>query len=105
MAGFERTVSLFKTLPTYQWLADAGIVPSTSATYTLDQLQAVAKDRFGESRELERSTQADALPRAGYEATWGCKGSNLNQVFYGYVVRGTYQDGDFIATGPDGDKR
>lgn len=47
MEYFQRVVSLFKSLPTYDWLSAAGIVPSTSTTYTLAQLQAVANARFG----------------------------------------------------------
>lgn len=47
---FEKTVSLFKDLPTYSWLVAAGIKPSTTATYSLAQLQAVAKENFGETK-------------------------------------------------------
>ncbi|KAI5480638.1 ribonuclease T2 [Pseudohyphozyma bogoriensis] len=83
---FERAVALFKTLPTYDWLADAGIVPSTTATYTLAQLQAVANAKFG------------------YDAIWGCSGSSLDEVWYGYTTQGTIESGTFIANGPDGTK-
>ena len=38
VAFFETTVKLFQTLPTYDWLADAGITPSSSKTYTLTTL-------------------------------------------------------------------
>jgi ribonuclease T2 len=38
VAFFETVVMLFKTLPTYNWLADAGITPSSSETYTLSSL-------------------------------------------------------------------
>lgn len=44
---FEQTVKLFKKLPTYDWLAAEGIVPTTNQTYTLDQLQAAARKHFG----------------------------------------------------------
>ncbi len=36
---FNATVNLFKTLPSYTWLSDAGIVPSTSKTYTLSEIE------------------------------------------------------------------
>ncbi|CAD6591898.1 MAG: ribonuclease T2-like [Alectoria sarmentosa] len=31
---FNKVVTLFKTLPSYTWLSDAGIVPSSTTTYT-----------------------------------------------------------------------
>ena len=36
---FETAVALFKQLPTYDWLSQAGITPDSSKTYTLDELQ------------------------------------------------------------------
>ena len=36
---FETAVTLFKSLPTYDWLSQAGITPDSSKTYTLDELQ------------------------------------------------------------------
>ncbi|GAA5879383.1 hypothetical protein JCM1840_006029 [Sporobolomyces johnsonii] len=84
---FGRAVSLFKTLPTYTWLADAGILPSTSQTYTLAQLQSVAVQNFG------------------YEAIWGCTDNNeLDEVWYGYTTRGPIKGGKFEAAAPDGAK-
>lgn len=44
---YERTIELFKSLPTYDWLAAEGIVPSASQTYTLEQLQTAARKHFG----------------------------------------------------------
>lgn len=62
----KTAVSLFKGLPTHDFLAAKGIVPSTTETYTLAQLQDAAKASFGQ------------------EASWGCKRSGgrweLNQV-------------------------
>ncbi|GAA5960335.1 hypothetical protein JCM21900_006533 [Sporobolomyces salmonicolor] len=84
---FDRAVALFKTLPTYTWLAAAGIHPSTSQTYTLAQLQSVAVQNFG------------------YEAIWGCTDDNeLDEVWYGYTTRGPVKGGKFEAAAPDGAK-
>jgi ribonuclease T2 len=47
VAYFQRVVALFKTLPTYTWLGEAGIVPSSSATYTLAQITAAIKAKWG----------------------------------------------------------
>ncbi|GAA5995433.1 hypothetical protein JCM5350_005972 [Sporobolomyces pararoseus] len=81
---FERAVELFKTLPTYNWLAAAGIVPSTTKTYTLAQLQAVAKANFG------------------YEAVFNCQNGALNEVWYGYYAQGPINGGKLSPTSPIG---
>lgn len=38
VAYCQTIVKLFKTLPTYTWLANAGITPSTSQTYELSDI-------------------------------------------------------------------
>lgn len=40
-------MSLAKTLPSYDWLAEAGIVPSLTATYTLEEISAVLEAKHG----------------------------------------------------------
>ncbi|GAA6062865.1 hypothetical protein JCM10212_000787 [Sporobolomyces blumeae] len=83
---FVRATDLFKSLPTFDWLASAGIVPSTTKTYTLAQLQQVAKSKFG------------------YEAIWNCQNGELNEVWYGYYSKGPIKGGMLIPTNPDGAK-
>ncbi|KZZ91748.1 Ribonuclease Trv [Moelleriella libera RCEF 2490] len=83
---FQKTVELFRRLPTYQWLAEAGITPSNTKTYSLSQIQ----------RVLTR--------RHGAEVTLNCKGKALKEVWYHYNVKGSLQTGRFIATQPDGTK-
>ncbi|KAK0386367.1 hypothetical protein NLU13_6204 [Sarocladium strictum] len=85
-AYFEKTIALFKTLPTYQWLSDAGITPSDSDTYALEDIQATLKQQHGA------------------EVTLGCKNGQLNEVWYHFNVRGSLQDGEFVASEPDGTK-
>lgn len=84
---FTRTTDLFKNLTSYEWLAAAGITPSSSATYTSAQI-------------------LDALssPRGGYQATISCSSSELNQIFYYFNVRGSVQSGTFVDADPDGSK-
>ncbi|GKU10609.1 ribonuclease t2 family protein [Fusarium langsethiae] len=82
----KRTISLFKTLPTYKWLAEAGIEPSTEKTYTASDIE-------------------DALAsQHGARVTIGCKGSSLNEVWYHFNVQGSLQEGEFVASEPDGGK-
>ncbi|KAF1950246.1 ribonuclease M [Byssothecium circinans] len=84
---FQKTVDLFKALPSYQWLAAAGITPSTSATYSTAQIQ-------------------DALSknRTGVQVTLGCKSGALNEIWYHYDVKGSVQSGEFVPANPDGTK-
>ena len=83
---FNKVVSLFKTLPTYQWLAEAGITPSASKTYSTDAIQAALTKQHGNP------------------VTLGCESGALNQVYYHYNVQGSLQDGTFVSAAPDGSK-
>ncbi|EXJ94602.1 hypothetical protein A1O1_02998 [Capronia coronata CBS 617.96] len=68
-----QTTSLFKTLDTYTLLADAGIVPSTTATYTL--------------RELEDAMETSAH---GVPVTFRCnRFGELDEVWYHFAVMGS----------------
>ncbi|KAJ6566003.1 ribonuclease [Mycena sp. CBHHK59/15] len=75
---FNTVVGLFKTLPTYQWLADAGIMPSSSTTHTLASLTAALKTGYGFTPALD------------------CDGSALSQISYYYHLKGSVIDGTFI---------
>ncbi|PSN62871.1 ribonuclease T2 [Corynespora cassiicola Philippines] len=84
---FQKAVDLFKGLPSYKWLEEAGITPSTSKTYTFSAIQsALAKNR------------------PGVEVTLGCKSGKLNEIWYHYDVRGSLQTGEFVPADPDGTK-
>lgn len=81
---FKRTVTLFQTLPSYDWLAAAGILPSTTVTYTLAQIQ-------------------DALTaHHGHNVIINCKNGELDELWYHYNVRGSVQSGVFIPVDPVG---
>ncbi|PSS13085.1 hypothetical protein M430DRAFT_124994 [Amorphotheca resinae ATCC 22711] len=81
---FQKTVDLFKTLDTYTTLANAGIVPSSSATYTSAQIQAAFKKSFG------------------YEVTIQCSSGALDEVWYSFNVKGSVQTGTFVPMSPVG---
>jgi ribonuclease T2 len=53
VAFFQTVVGLFQNLPTYQWLAAAGITPSSSTTHTLASLQSALKAKYGYTPELD----------------------------------------------------
>ncbi|GJN91945.1 hypothetical protein Rhopal_004973-T1 [Rhodotorula paludigena] len=76
---FERTYDQYRKLPTYDWLAAEGIVPSLTDTYTLAQLQAAAQKKFG------------------HKIFWGCTNSGeLDEAWYYYTVKGPIAGGQFI---------
>ncbi|RDW94633.1 ribonuclease T2 [Coleophoma crateriformis] len=83
---FQKTVDLFKTLPSYTWLSDAGIVPSSTATYTSAAILAALKAGFG------------------YDVIISCSSSALDEIWYSYNVKGSIQTGTFVPTNPDGSK-
>lgn len=81
---FTRAVEVFQGLDTYAALSKAGIVPSTSATYTLAQIE-------------------DALTSiTGFEAVVGCRSGRLNQAWYSFNVKGSLQTGQFVPVPPVG---
>lgn len=80
---FARAVELFKSLPTHDWLADAGITPG-SETYALSDIQAALDEKHGAAVQL------------------GCDGDILNEAWYTYNVKGSLQDGEFKAVDPTG---
>ena len=79
---FNRAVAVFKTLPTYEWLAAAGIVPSDSESYSSDAIREALRTKHGVS------------------ATIGCKGGVLDSVWYYFHVDGSLKAGDFVAAEP-----
>lgn len=81
---FDKTVEVFKSLPSYEWLSAAGIVPSTTATYTLAAIQAALKSHHG------------------HDVVINCDGKELNELWYQYNVQGSVQSGKFIPADPVG---
>ncbi|KAJ8084526.1 hypothetical protein PM082_003298 [Marasmius tenuissimus] len=79
VAYFQTVVKLFKSLPTYTWLASQGITPSSTATYTLSQL-----------------TSALTAASGGFKPALQCSGSNLNSISWYYNLKGSVIDGNFV---------
>ena len=71
-------------LDTYTALSNAGIVPSSSATYAKSDIQSA----------LSAIT--------GSEVVLGCTGGKLNQAWYSFNVKGSLQSGEFVHTEPAG---
>jgi ribonuclease T2 len=83
---FNSAVNLFKDLDTYKTLAEAGVHPSNSETYSLAQL-----------RNPLRAKQ-------GVPVTLRCHGNVLNEIWYHFDVLGSVQTGKFVPAPPDAGK-
>ncbi|KAJ7029396.1 ribonuclease Le37 [Mycena alexandri] len=78
VAFFQTVVKLFQTLPTYTWLANQGITPSSSGTHTLASLNAAIK------------------AESGFTPTFDCDGSTLDGISYYFHLKGSVIDGTFV---------
>lgn len=70
-----------QSLPTYDWLAAAGITPSTTATYTLSTLTSALKSASGFTPALD------------------CSGTSINQISWYFNLKGSAIDGQFVPIG------
>ncbi|KAJ7154188.1 ribonuclease T2-like protein [Mycena filopes] len=78
VAFFNTVVKLFKTLPTYQWLANQGITPSSSATHTLASLTTALRTE------------------SGFEPVLDCEGNTLDSISWYFHLKGSVVDGTFV---------
>ncbi|KAF9055930.1 ribonuclease T2 [Panaeolus papilionaceus] len=78
VAFFNTVVGLFKTLPTYDWLAAAGILPTTTQTFTLSQLTSALRASAGVIPALD------------------CTSGSVNQISWYFNLRGSIIDGNFM---------
>ncbi|KAF8991140.1 RNase Irp1 [Cyathus striatus] len=79
VAFFETVVKLFQTLPTFTWLSNAGITPSSSKTFTLKQLTSALKSASGVTPSLD------------------CSSGTLDQISWYFNLKGSVIDGTFVA--------
>jgi len=74
---FNTVVKLFQTLPTFTWLENQGITPTTSKTFTYNQL-------------------TDALQaESGVIPSLDCDGSTVDQISWYFNLKGSVIDGVF----------
>jgi len=78
VAYFQRVVGLFQQLPTYQWLASAGITPSYQQTYDIDSVISALKAASGVTPAIE------------------CSRGALQQISYYFYIKGSLLDGEFV---------
>ncbi|CAI7659378.1 unnamed protein product [Penicillium manginii] len=81
---FDRTVDLFKELPTFEFLAKAGILPSHTETYA-------------------RADIEEALEKAhGAPVIVNCRSGAISEIWYFFNIAGSLQSGEFVPAPPDG---
>ena len=77
---FRIAMNLYSKLPTYDWLAEAGIVPTNDKTYTKDEIISALKSK------------------SGAEPYIGCNSDNaIDEVWYFYHLQGSLLGEDFVA--------
>ncbi|KAF9507049.1 hypothetical protein BS47DRAFT_1304524 [Hydnum rufescens UP504] len=76
---FNTLVNLFKTLPTYTWLSNAGILPNSQTTHTLTQL-----------------TSALSSASGGFTPALYCSSGALDQIYWYFNLKGSMVDGQFV---------
>lgn len=81
VAFFQTVVGLFQTLPTYQWLADADITPSSTKTYSAASMLDALKSGYGEEPALY------------------CTSGAVSSIEYYFNLKGSVIDGDFVPIG------
>jgi ribonuclease T2 len=79
VAFFQTVVKLFKTLPTYTWLSNHGITPSTSKTYSLSDITSALQTESG-----------------GFTPELGCTRGALNSISWYFNLQGSVIDGAFM---------
>ncbi|RYP26124.1 hypothetical protein DL767_008164 [Monosporascus sp. MG133] len=82
---FTKAVDVFKTLPSYEWLAEADIVPSTTATYARAAIQDALKGAYNQTVIVNCN-----------------KNKELSELRYHCNVLGSVQTGNFVTVEPLG---
>jgi ribonuclease T2 len=103
VAFFQRVVGLFQQLPTYQWLAQGGITPSSHQEYNFDDVIDALREASG-----VRCTRsglyvcADRVPpQVTPEIT--CKHGAIQEISWYFYLKGSLIDGNFIPIGKRND--
>lgn len=97
---FETVINYYKDLPTWHWLANAGIKPSNTTSYTLSHVQSALKTGYGKVPYL-----GCGGPR--FNETAAGKGSSdngrtqLQEVWYYSHVVGRVQEKDVVRLDAD----
>lgn len=100
MAYCQTIVKLFQTLPTYTWLANAGITPSTSQTYALsDILSALQTGSGGVSVPVYGVELVSEIVSLQYIPDVGCSDDGLNTISWYFNLKGSAIDGTFVPIG------
>lgn len=78
VAFFQKTMEVWSTLPTYEFLAQAGILPTTQQQYDLADIQEALKQGFG-----------------GADVYVGCEDGAIDEIWYYFRVRGSVLTGEY----------
>lgn len=77
VAWFKQVVSLYHTLPTYEWLEKHGIVPDEERHYDLTSLKNALYEGFGAAPQIVCGENSDEIA----------------EMWYYFNIRGSIRDG------------
>lgn len=77
---YQKVVEVWEPLTTYQFLANAGIVPSVKEQYALSDVQQALKSKFGK------------------EVYIGCQDGAINEIWYYHYLKGNVLTGELKPT-------
>ena len=101
VAFFQQVVALFQTLPTYDWLENQGILPSTTRTHTLSQFKSALKVASGVRFRPAGPITGHCTNSVSLQFTpaIGCSGTTINSISWYFNLQGSLLDGGFIQIG------
>jgi ribonuclease T2 len=99
VAYFTQVVKLFQQLPTYQWLAAAGITPDSRQEYEFDDIISALREASGVRRT--RSSFYACADRVHPQVTpaISCKSGAIQEINWYFYLKGSVMDGQFIPIG------
>ncbi|KAI0404418.1 ribonuclease T2 family protein [Xylaria palmicola] len=98
---FATVATYFERLPTWRWLADAGIAPSNRTAYALADLQGALRAGFGHVPYIGCAGPRYNETRAGHGSADAGR-TVLGEVWYYHHVRGPVQAADAVPVDPSG---
>lgn len=83
---FETTIMYYERFPTWEWLQQAGITPSNTTTYTLDDIQGTLAQRSGGVPYIGCSGPRYNTTEAGANSTDSGR-TEISEAWYYFWVR------------------
>lgn len=98
---YETAIQYYKGLPSYKWLANAGITPSNTTKYTLSDMQSALTSAFGALPYIGCSGPKYNTTTAGKNSTDN-GGTIVDELWYYHHVNGRPQNHNYVVVNATG---